>query len=169
MDIYLIRDYIGVYAPIILFIFSIVSLRNKITYLNYFIFGFLFNNLINIILKLLIKEPRPSDDQKIIEIAVFNNARVSFDKFGMPSGHAQNCGFIFAFITLTLTNYYISSIVLFISVISMIQRYLYKNHTLIQIFIGFIVGLFMGYLFYKISSKKITGNIKHKRDDYGPT
>jgi undecaprenyl-diphosphatase len=167
-NIYLIRDYIGVYAPIILFILSALFLRNKLTYLSLFTYGFIFNNIINIILKLTIKEPRPTDDQKIIELAVINNVRVGFDKYGMPSGHAQNCGFVFAFLTLSLTNYYISSIVLFISVISMLQRYLYKNHTIFQLVVGFIIGLIIGYLFYFISCKKLSGNIKPKKDDYGP-
>ena len=108
MELYLIRDYIGMLAPAILFILSIFLLRNMKTYLRFFVFGFILNNILIVILKLAIKEPRPTEEQKAIEIGIVNGARISFDKFGMPSGHAQNCGYCLAFITMTLNNPYIT-------------------------------------------------------------
>ena len=32
--------------------------------------------------------------------------------------------------------------------VSLFQRYLYNNHTFLQIIIGFIIGLVFGYLIY---------------------
>ena len=110
MDLYLLRDYIGLYAPIILFVLSLFFLRNMKRYLQFFIYGFIFNNILNIILKLIIKEPRPSKDEKIIEIGIANGARISFDKFGMPSGHAQNCAYCLLFIMLTINNSFITTL-----------------------------------------------------------
>jgi hypothetical protein len=168
MDLYLLRDYIGLYAPIILFILTLFLLRNFTKYLYFFVSGFILNNIINIILKLAIKEPRPNDEQKAIEIGVVNGARIGFDKFGMPSSHAQNCGYCLAFITLVFNDPLITTIYALISIISVFQRYLYKNHTILQLIIGFIVGIIIGYITYLVGTKYIMGNIKMKKDDNAP-
>jgi len=166
MDLYLLRDTIGFFAPVILFMFSVLLLRHMSNYLLFYIAGTILNNILNIILKMIIKEPRPSKDQKFIEIGVTNGAIISFDKFGMPSGHAQNCGFSLAFITLVFNNPFITTIYLIISLISIMQRYIYNNHTVLQLIIGFIIGLIAGYITYLFGSKHIMGNIKTKKDDY---
>jgi len=143
-------------------------LRNKQKYLLFFVSGFILNNILNIILKLAIKEPRPSTDQKAIEVAVVNGARIGFDKFGMPSGHAQNCGYCLTFITMTLNNPLITLLYSIISVISLFQRYLYNNHTILQLIVGFIIGSGFGGLIYICGNKFIMGNIKMKKDDNAP-
>ena len=168
MNIYLLIDYIGLYAPIILFLLSLFLLRNMKTYLRFFVYGFILNNILNILLKLAIKEPRPSTDQKAIEIGVINGARIGFDNFGMPSGHAQNCGYCFTFITMAINNPFITALYSIISVISLFQRYLYNNHNILQLIIGFIIGSGFGILTYQIGTRLITGNIKMKKDDNGP-
>lgn len=168
MEIYKFIDYIGLYAPIILFFLSLFLLRNMPTYLRFFVSGFILNNILNIILKLAIKEPRPTQDQKAIEIGVVNGARIGFDKFGMPSGHAQNCSYCLAFITMTLNNPFLTSIYSVISLISVFQRYVYNNHTILQLLVGILVGGGFGYLTYIIGHNFIMGNIKMKKDDNGP-
>ena len=165
MKLDLLTNYIGLYAPIILFILSVFLLRNMPKYLSFFVVGFIFNNILNIILKLLIKEPRPTTNQKAIEIGVVNGSRIGFDKFGMPSGHAQNCGYCLTFIIMTLNNPFITTLYLLLSIISLFQRYLNNNHTILQLFIGLIIGTFFGYLTYIIGNKYIMGNIKMKKDD----
>ena len=165
MNIYLFIDYIGVYAPIILFLLTIFLLRNTHTYLIFFIVSFIFNSILNIILKILIKEPRPNDDQKTIEICVTNGIRVSFDKFGMPSGHAQMCSFSIIFITYVLNNPHITTLYLLFTIISLYQRYIYNNHTMLQLFIGTIIGSVIGYISYIITNKYITGDITINKDD----
>jgi len=168
INLYLLRDYIGLYAPIILFILTLFFLRNKPTFLQYFVSGFILNNILNIILKLSIKEARPNNEQKSIEIGVINGARIGFDKFGMPSGHAQNCGFFLAFITLTLNDPFITTLYGSISIISLFQRYLYNNHTILQLIVGLTIGIIFGYLTYLFGNKHIMGNIKMKKDDNAP-
>ena len=135
MDILLFGNYIGLYAPIILFILSILILRNKTIFLHFFVAGFILNAILNIILKLIIKEPRPLHDKKTLEIGVVNGARISFDKFGMPSGHAQSCAFCLSFIILTLSNHPFWIILLYslITVLSLFQRYLNNNHSAFQL------------------------------------
>jgi membrane-associated phospholipid phosphatase len=168
MNIYLFRDYIGLFAPVILLILTLFLLRNKKFYLTFFVSGFIFNNVLNILLKYFIKEPRPTDDQRAIEIAIVNGQRVGFDKFGMPSGHAQNCGFTLLFVTLVLKNHFITTLYLLISFISLFQRYLYKNHTFLQLTVGFIVGSLVGYLTYLLGKKHLEGNVKMKKDENAP-
>ena len=168
MNIIIFRDYIGLYAPIILFTLTLFLLRNMTIYLKYFVGGFILNNILNIILKLAIKEPRPTKDQKAIEIGVVNGARIGFDKFGMPSGHAQNCGYCLVFILMTLNDPFITALYLLISFISLFQRYLYNNHTILQLSIGLIIGSAFAFSTYYISNKTIMGNIKMRKDDDGP-
>jgi membrane-associated phospholipid phosphatase len=168
MDLYLLRDYIGLYSPIILFIVTLFLLRNMKNYLTFFVYGFILNNISNIILKLIIKEPRPSKDQKAIEIGVVNGSRISFDKFGMPSGHAQNCGYCLMFILMTLNDPIITTLYSIITIITLFQRYLYNNHTILQLSVGFLVGICFGYVSYLCGHKYIMGNIKMKKDDDGP-
>jgi hypothetical protein len=86
----------------------------------------------------------------------------------MPSAHAQNCGFNLAFITLVLNNSFITGLYLVISLISMHQRYKYLNHTILQVIVGFILGLGFGYMFYYIGNKWIKGNLTIKFDDFAP-
>jgi membrane-associated phospholipid phosphatase len=155
-------NYVGLLAPGILFIITILLLTNKPTYLKFFMLGFILNNGINILLKLCIKEPRPSTDKTNIEIAIYNGERISFDKYGMPSAHAQNCGYCLAFITMVYNSPTIAGIYFIISCLSMYQRYSFNNHTILQLLVGFIVGLFMGYIIYSITNKYIVGNIKEK-------
>ena len=168
MDLFLLRDYIGLYAPLILFFLSLFLLRNMSTFLRFFVSGFILNNILNIILKLFIKEPRPNNEQKAIEIGVVNGARIGFDKFGMPSGHAQNCGYCLSFITLTFNNHFITTLYAIISTISLLQRYFYKNHTILQLVVGLTIGIGFGYLTYLFGNKYIMGNIKMKKDDNAP-
>jgi len=165
MELYLLRDYIGLFAPIILLFLSLFLLRNKKKYLYYFFYGFVLNNILNIILKVAIKEPRPTTEQKVIEIGIANGARISFDKFGMPSGHAQNCSYCLAFITMVFYDPFITAFYIVITFNTLFQRYLYNNHTILQLIIGCFIGLLFGFIIYNIANKNIMGNIKMKKDD----
>jgi membrane-associated phospholipid phosphatase len=168
MNNYTIFNYIGLYAPIFLFFLTFILLRNQTTYLHFFVAGFILNNVLNILLKLLFKQPRPSNDIKTLEIAVNNGVRIGFDKFGMPSGHAQNCGFCLTFIFLTLNNPFYTFLYHFITIVSLFQRYLFNNHTILQLFMGLIIGSLVGYSTYFLANKFIVGNIKLKKDDDAP-
>jgi membrane-associated phospholipid phosphatase len=168
MELHSIINYIGYYAPFILFGISVILLRNMLTYLSLFILGFILNNIVNIALKLFIKEPRPTKDQKAIEIGITNGARIGFDKFGMPSAHAQNCAYCLSYIFFTLHNPFVSLSFIVLTILCSFQRYENNNHTLFQILIGLIVGSIVGYSVYLYGNKVITGNIDAKEDDYAP-
>jgi membrane-associated phospholipid phosphatase len=168
LDIKLLLDYFGLVAPLVLLLISTFLLQNKIKYLQVYIVGFILNNILNAILKYAIKEPRPSKDSRILEIAISNQKRFGFDHYGMPSGHAQNCGYNLAFITLVLNNPFITGLYLVITAISLYQRYKYFNHTILQLIIGLIIGLGFGYLAYYVGNKWLKGNLKMQPDDFAP-
>jgi membrane-associated phospholipid phosphatase len=169
LDIILILDYLGLYAPLIQFFSSLFFLRNKFVYLRVYLLGFVFNNVLNSLLKMAIKEPRPTKDNRILEIAITNNVeRIGFHKFGMPSGHAQNCGFNLVYLTMVLNDSLITGVYLILSLISVYQRYKYFNHSVLQLIVGFVIGLCIGYIFYVIGNTYITGNIKQRPDDNAP-
>jgi membrane-associated phospholipid phosphatase len=161
-------DYIGLYAPLILVFISIFILQNKTKYLQVFIIGLILNSILNAILKYAIKEPRPSKDSRILEMAIANGQRFGYDMYGMPSGHAQTCAYNLAFVTLVLNNSFITGLYLVISAISMYQRYKYGNHTILQLIVGFSVGLIFGYLVFLAGNKWLKGNLMMKLDDYAP-
>lgn len=154
-----------VYMPILLFFISAFLLRNKMKYLSYFVGGFIANNGLNLILKGIIQEPRPSNDLRALEIGIANGQRVSFDKFGMPSGHAQSCGFALVFMSLVFDSPKMTAFYLVVSFITMTQRYIYNNHTILQLIVGFFTGGMFGYLIYMIANKQMMGCLKMKSDD----
>lgn len=153
---------IGSTAPYTLFIISIFLLRNLKKYLIFYILGFGLNNLLNIMLKILIKEPRPKNDTMFLE---FIGNRVSYDKYGMPSGHAQNCFFSLVYITFVLNQPWIMLCYVGMSFISLVQRYNNNNHTLMQLFVGSIVGILFANLIYFFANKFILGKASNKNDD----
>jgi len=159
---------IGYLTPTIMLVTTGFLLRNKINYLSIFLYGYIFNIIVNSLLKWFIKEPRPTNDWKILQLGITHTKRVGFDKYGMPSGHAQHCGYILAFVTLVLDSPFLTGFFSILSTICLYQRYLYQNHTILQVIVGFFVGLSIGYLFYEIGFNKLVGNIKMKPDDDGP-
>jgi len=161
-------DYIGYLGPFILLLSTILLLKNKATLLTYYIFGYVLNIGLNIILKSLIQQPRPSEDLHIFNASIAQGKRMGFDAYGMPSGHAQNVFYSVGFIFLALGNPIITAIYLVIALNTTYQRVKYKNHTILQVICGGIIGAIMGVTFYFFSSKKITGLLKYKKDDNAP-
>ena len=159
---------VGYMTPSIMLVVTIWLLRNKMNYLKFFFYGYIINIVVNSLLKWFIKEPRPVNDWKILQLGITHTKRIGFDKYGMPSGHAQHCGFMLAFITLVFESPLVTGLYSILSFICLYQRYLYQNHTLLQIIVGFGVGLGVGYLFYELGAKKLVGNIKRRPDDNAP-
>jgi len=161
--------YIGYFGPIFLIIYSIILLIKKSLLLQFYFIGLGVNTLLNIILKILIKDPRPKDDIPLFEAELAHDKRrISFDRFGMPSGHAQTVGYSLGFILFSLKSHLVTNIYLIITLITLWQRYFYRNHSLPQLLVGLTIGLIMGYLFYWIATKKIMGPINAKPDDNAP-
>ena len=160
---------IGSLAPILLLLLTCLLLRNKKTYLLIFLSGFVINNIFNILLKITIQEPRPEDDTRLFHLKLTNGKRMHYDKFGMPSGHAQNCFYCLAFVLYVLQNSLVNwviSVYFLLSIVSIFQRYLYNNHTLIQLIVGALIGTLVCYATCFTGNIVLQGRMSLKADDY---
>jgi membrane-associated phospholipid phosphatase len=174
--------YTGTYGPLFLIFLSILFIYKNQKYQNlssysllfYFIIGVFFNSIFNILLKGIIQQPRPLYDINKFNIIINNNKTknyffqngIPFDIFGMPSGHAQATFFATTFIWLSLKNINLTLFYLFISFITLYQRVKYNYHSIIQVFIGSIIGIIFALFIYYLATNKLKGFIKNKRDDY---
>ena len=50
----------------------------------------------------------------------------------------------------------------------MYQRVLFKEHTILQVLAGAIVGMLFGGFIYLMARQKIMGKLRAKKDDDGP-
>lgn len=124
---------IGFYGPLILLVLNIFYLKDQYYVLMVYLIGWIINIGINKCLKVLFRENRPKGN------------RVSFDmepeeKYGMPSGHAQSVFFSLTFLFLVNGSYILLYISLFIAALTIYQRWFDKAHSIVQLFVGSIVG-----------------------------
>ena len=167
-------DRFGQYGPIILIIYSCYLLWDKSNLFFYYVVGIFINAILNLIIKGIIQEPRPSEDLKTFELSLKNGRRFLFkdgiphDIFGMPSGHTQSSLFSSVFIFLSLRKVNIFGFYLLISFIVMAQRVAFEYHTIPQVIVGAIVGMLFGYFMFYMAQNKLMGVIREKIDDYGP-
>jgi membrane-associated phospholipid phosphatase len=164
-----ILNYLGVYAPILLIIGSVFLLYPKQTYFIVFLGGLVLNNIINLLLKMAIQEPRPGNDSKAIEMGVVHGVRFGPDKYGMPSGHAQNCTFCLFYLMNTFpSNPWISMTTIIITFISIFQRFVQHNHTIMQLFVGALLGAAIGFQMHSYANQLLQGDLSMRRDDDAP-
>ena len=168
-------DEIGKIGPVILLLLSVHLLWEKSKLLHYYLYGYLANTIINILLKLLIKEPRPSVDQNKFDL-ILNQSKnnsiykklIHFPMLGMPSGHAQSVIYSTVFIFLTLKQNNLLALYLLISSITIYQRVSFNYHTLGQVIVGSIMGIILGHSAFYLATYKIKGKLNHKKEDNAP-
>ena len=158
-------DWVGSSGPYLLNLISFFILANQPYFLFWYIVGIFGNFIINIILKPWIKDPRPKEDIKLFELGLTHGKRTSFDQYGMPSGHSQSVGFSCMYIFMVKKNYSILLLYSTISLLTLMQRFKYKNHTILQIIVGFLIGLSTGYMFYEAAKIYLKGKLNKKEDD----
>jgi membrane-associated phospholipid phosphatase len=164
----------GNYGPIILGFLSLYLLWDKHNLYFYYSIGLFVNAILNLVLKGIIKQPRPSEDLKQFNLALSHGKRFLFkdgvphDMFGMPSGHSESSLFSTTFIYLSLRKKNILYTYLFVSILTMAQRVAYNHHTIMQVIVGAIVGASFGYFVFFLARDKIKGRITEKLDDFGP-
>ena len=143
MDSKLAIMHLGYWGPVLLLIITPVGLgiynnAFMIYYVVFYVVGF----VMNCIIKKLIKQPRPKNQRYLYHFERNKNLNnMSGQNYGMPSSHVQIC-FYSLFTTLFIVrNYYFTLISLIITLATCYQRYIYKNHTILQIMIGSILGI----------------------------
>jgi len=145
--------WVGVLGPYILIVFSCLLLLYHPIPLVIYLLGISLNSMINFSLKGVIRQARPKNEIPLFELGMHDGRRYKSDKYGMPSGHSQGVGFSLAYIAGTLANPTITWVYAILSVITLTQRYVYRNHTFPQIVVGFMIGLVLGYLCYKLNKR----------------
>lgn len=115
---------------------------------GYFAFLVL-NELLNYVLKGIIREKRPHYDKnyKYEESPLIGNMiPITPNIYGMPSNHMQNLFFSCVFLYCVIQNNYILMFeLLFISIV-IYYRYTSKIHSMEQLVVGSLVGSLVGYL-----------------------
>lgn len=151
-------DYVGYFGPVVLicatvtfFMWHYNEQRHKVKAILAKFGGLLiFSSLLNAVLKEIIAAPRPSG-----EIPLFGTPRER-DFYGMPSGHAQMTAFITAFFikhgneVIGVKPVWFAAMVvgyLIISILTVIQRYAFRAHTLAQLAAGLVIGGVIGMSF----------------------
>jgi len=143
---------IGFSGPVLLFIISSMNLWKQKYIYGYLVF-YIINSFINNILKITIKEPRPTNN--------VNEKYTEIHKYGMPSYHAQSVVFSLVYLYLVNKSVFLLLIEIFIVFITLYQRWYYRYHSKEQLIIGSIIGginAFIGYFItkqYFVTSNKI--------------
>jgi membrane-associated phospholipid phosphatase len=167
-------DLVGEFGPFLLFIISMLLLRNKNKLFTYYVYGFFLNAMFNLLLKGIIKQPRPLHDPNVLKARVeLNNSNrfvyvVPVETFGMPSGHAQSALYSTCFILLSLRDVKITLFFLLVCVLTMFQRVHQYFHTVIQVVVGTIIGIIFGFVVYYMANSHIVGKLFPRADDNAP-
>ena len=111
-------------------------------FLIYIIF-YLINIWIILTLQKFWKDPRPINGIEFMKDEFKNK-----DVYGMPSGHTQTVFFSLVFFYMKSNSIVSFILMLFIALCTMLQRYLYRKHTIMQIIVGGIIGSIYGYFTY---------------------
>jgi len=165
---------VGAYGPFLLTILSWYLLWDKKKLIFYYTIGIFTNSVLNIILKGIIREPRPMFDNTNVKLldahgkAFFYQNGLPFDIFGMPSGHAQACQFSTVFIFMSLKQIKLLYIYIPLSLWTFYQRVKFDYHSINQVIIGATIGSLFGYFVYQLARENIKNKIREKLDDNGP-
>ena len=157
--------------PYFLFLVSLLLLYlyKKPVYLIIFVVGTIMDKILNTILKGWIQEPRPTEDKKKFAMEKLYGFAVDWDRYGMPSAHAQNLFFSTVFLSCVLKNKWITLLYLVLSLLCLYNRvYSQKKHSLIQVIVGSIIGSLVAIFFYHYGMKSIPKKWKMKQDDDAP-
>ena len=133
---------LGNVGPIILYIAASYLLWKKNTAFYYYQVGFFTSAILNLVLKGIFKQPRPSEEPKEFNLAIKNGHRFIFkngiphDIFGLPSGHSNASLFTTVFIFLSLNDVKITLGFLVYSLLIMSQRVIDNFHTVFQVAVG---------------------------------
>ena len=161
---------VGRMGPVVLIIMSVCLLRNTQKLLFYYVSGTVINTILNFVLKNIIQQSRPHDDQNAFNLLLNNRSNyfdsvTSLDIFGMPSGHSQSALFSTVFIYLSFGRTNIVYFYLLVTSVVLWQRISFGFHTIMQVFVGGVVGSLLAMFMFSIAQKNLGGVLKLKDDD----
>ena len=152
----MLHNYIYFYI-IIEFIFLII--KNQYIYSLFYMLGIFINILFNYLLKYILLIPKPNIDSSIFNLKLIQN-NFSYDELGMPSLFSTLLIYSFVYFYIIYSNWWIN--ILFLLFISIMYYYFYiiKQATILQLLVGFVIGIGTGILFIKLSKNYLKGEEK---------
>lgn len=151
-----ILSHIGYFGPANLLFLTIVMILSKvrtlfkgITVCTIVIVWTFICSLINMILKSILKHPRPNK-QKYVNVADKHHSK----QYGMPSGHASIVANLFVFLCLQFNTFTVNTLAFTQLLLTCWQRRHFNMHTTLQLMVGTIIGSVFGYCLYIIIKKK---------------
>ena len=147
-----IGDILGITGPIILFFYALYALQKYPPYLSVFVPGFLANVLINLIIKRIVREPKPMrnfDDTIVLDSYYQHEWLIWLERtneYGMPSMFVQSACFITAFLYQVLCSFKVLFFTSMIVLLTVYYQYKYRIHTVFQILAGMGLGSLLGIL-----------------------
>jgi len=134
---------IGYWGPMILLVTTAYGIiLYKPAFMDYYIIFYFVGFILNCIIKMIIRQPRPKNQIHLYDFERNNGfKKASGQNFGMPSGHAQTCFYSLFTTIFVVKNIFFTLSTIAITCITCWQRYAYRNHTLLQLLVGSIVGI----------------------------
>lgn len=126
---------VGFYGPLLIGGTTITQLWKQMPFLHGYLVFFLANEILNTVLKHCIRQERPSSELTTSE---------SYDKFGMPSRHAQSAFYSLTYLFLVKRSPLWLLLQLFIASITVYQRWNTRKHTVEQLMVGSLLGIGVG-------------------------
>ena len=150
-------DWVGYLGPFIVMIINSYALWIQPYYLVGYLFFLFFSSIVNKTLKYIYKEPRPDNEISIENMDIFNWTGIK-DIYGMPSGHAQSVSFSLSYLYFVQESIYVVLLTTSILGLTIFQRWNYRKHTLLQLFVGTVVGLLVGALAFQVTKFSLEDN-----------
>jgi hypothetical protein len=143
----------------------ILFLEEKYIFLYSYILFFLFNLLINYILKIILKHPKPNEN---IDLFHFIQEKIEYERFGTPSANCQSSLFSSFFILFSTKNLFYFFIYLFLSFYVIYQEIQNNISYYYQIFIAAIIGIIISIIAYQLSLLFLKGKVELKEEENAP-
>lgn len=120
-------------------IYALYALYGKTVRMWVFVAGFVLNDVLNRVLKMVIREERPQP---------WTSDKSHYLYYGMPSGHAQHMFFIATFLYLQGDVSYMPYVWILCFIV-VFERIYSKQHTWKQVLVGACIGTTFAYMLYK--------------------
>jgi len=149
-------DNIGFFLPFYIWILVAYLFYLRPPYIAFYGLFYGIGIWINKIIKQIVREPRPDGT-----ICINGETYEGVESYGMPSGHSQIMGYTTSFLYWVQNNDYIVLFLVLGSLITAYQRWKYRCHTVMQIVVGYSIGIVMGYITY-LTTRYWYKNWKHE-------
>ena len=131
-------EYVGYNGPSITIIITLLNLLDQKKYLGTFAIFYFVEYYVVGMMKTMLKEPRPIGylEKRYDDGGVYTGIAL----YGMPSGHSSAVWYSTVFLWLVKRSPYLLILDLALCVNTMYQRWAFRKHSVVQLFVGFLVG-----------------------------